>query len=124
MEKYTKEQEQELIENIGRVKEFSDKLGELTSPDSVKFWASLKRILSQVKESHEKSIMVILGERSSEPTSNTHAMCKYHAGAVKLVEYIFEIVDKNKDSQDEASARIKELKDKLKEVQDNIELQN
>jgi protein-arginine kinase activator protein McsA len=108
--------------NIARIKEYSAKLAELNSPEKEIFWKALQTILTKSKDAVRDSII----DTACSSNLTMEEFCsriKFLAGSYKTYEESLNIVDKNDEALDEANARLKELINKKKEVENNIEMQ-
>lgn len=123
MIKNTQAQLERVNTNITRIKEFSDKLGEINSTDKEVFWKAIKTIADRTKEGHRESILHKLNENSIEDSGTILGNLKFHAGAISAIDGILELVEKNADNTAEAAARIKELESVRDEIRNNIDLQ-
>ena len=123
MTKNTQSQLDTLIEKIGRVKAYADNLSAIQSPDKVIFWKALKDVIDKAKQAHTDRIMSVLAEKDIMDPQTSYLEVKFLRGCIAAYEEILGVVDENDDACAEASAKIKELKQKAEDIKNNIDLQ-
>jgi hypothetical protein len=124
MIKYNSKHLESVSENISKLKEYLDRLGETQSPDKEIFWKAVKNIIVKSKEMHQKDIMIILGQEDITDPACSHLKMKFLGGAIAAYDEILGIVDKNEEYIGRATSRITELKEQHEQIKTNIELQD
>lgn len=123
MIKHNEKHLEQILENIAVVKDYSSKLSELQSTEKDAFWGALKKIVTQSIKAQTEQILSILNEKNIESSDIVLATLKFRAGCISTYKEMLELVDNNDNACAEASARLKELNEKAKEIQANIDLQ-
>ena len=123
MNKYNKKMLEQVIDNISRVKEYADKLSHLQATDTETFWKSLKTIINKSRQGHIDLILEVLGKKEIADPMGTYGELRFMAGGIRAYDEILTLVDKNAETCDEASARIKELESAKEKIETNIDEQ-
>ena len=123
MIKHTSKQLDLVIDTIGRVKAFADNLSAIQSPDKETFWKALKAVIEKSKKGHLDRIMDTLAQKDLISPESTLNEVKFIRGCVAAYDEVIGVVERNQQACDEASARLKELKDSAENIKNNIDLQ-
>jgi transcription elongation factor GreA-like protein len=123
MNKYDSKVLEQVIDNISRVKEYSDKLSELQATDTETFWKALKKIINKSREGSIDLILSTLEKKGSSDAMGVYGDVKFMAGGVRAYDEVLSLVDKNAEVCAQACARIKELEEAKQKIEHNIEIQ-